>query len=56
MMTAPMLEIFNNSNDTEHEVHMDASAKVLGAILLQKRVTEASFHPIGYFSRKLNNA
>ena len=55
-MTAPMLEIFDNSNDTEHEVHMDASAKVLGAVLLQKHATEASFHPIAYFSQKLNNA
>ena len=36
-MTAPVLEIFDNSNDTEHKVHMDASAKALGAVLLQKR-------------------
>ena len=55
MTTAPMLEIFNNSNDTEHKVHTDASTKVLGAVLLQKRATEASFHPVVYFSRKLNN-
>ena len=55
MMTAPMLEIFNNSNDTEHEVYMDSSTKMLGAVLLQKRATKASFHPIAYFSRKLNN-
>ena len=55
MMTAPMLEIFNNSNDTEHEVHTDASAKALGAVLLQKRATEASFYPVVYFSQKLNN-
>ena len=55
MMTAPVLEIFDNSNDTEHKVHMDASAKVLGAVLLQKHATEASFYPIAYFRRKLNN-
>ena len=54
-MTVPMLQIFNNSNDTEHEVRMDASAKALGAVLLQKHVTEASFHTIAYFSPKLNN-
>ena len=50
------VEIFDNSHDTKHEVHMDASAKALGAVLLQKRATEASFHPIVYFSKKLNNA
>ena len=55
MMTAPMLEIFDNSNGTEHKVHMDTSTKALGAVLLQKRTTEASFHPVVYFSRKLNN-
>ena len=55
-MTAPMLEIFDNSNNTEYEVQMDTSAKVLGAVLLQKRATEASFHPVVYFSQKLNNA
>ena len=54
-MTVPMLEIFDNSNDTEHEVHMDASTKALGAVLLQKRATEASFHPVAYLSRKSNN-
>ena len=56
MMTVPMLEIFDNSHDTEHKVHTDASAKALGAVLLQKCATEASFYPVAYFSRKLNNA
>ena len=55
-MTAPVLEIFNNSHDREHEVHMDTSAKALGAVLLQKHAIEASFHPVAYFSRKLNHA
>ena len=55
-MTAPMLEIFDNSHNTQHKVHMDASTKALGAVLLQKHATEASFHPIAYFSRKLNHA
>ena len=55
-MTAPILEIFDNSHDTQHEVYMDASAKALGAVLLQKWTTEASFHPVAYFSRKLNHA
>ena len=43
-------------HDTEYEVHMDTSAKVLGAVLLQKRATEVSFYPVAYFSQKLNNA
>ena len=51
-----MLEIFDDSNDTQHKVHMDASAKALGAVLLQKHTMEASFHPVVYFSRKLNHA
>ena len=53
-MTTPVLEIFDDSHSTQHKVYMDASAKVFGAILLQKRITEASFHPVAYFSRKLN--
>ena len=56
MMTVPMLEIFDNSHNTQHEVHIDASAKALGALLLYKHTMEASFHPIAYFSRKLNHA
>ena len=55
-MTAPMLEIFDDSHDTQHKVHTDASAKALGAVLLQKCAMEASFHPVAYFSRKLNHA
>ena len=55
-MTALMLAIFDYSHHTQHKVHMDASAKALGSVLLQKCATEASFHPIVYFSRKLNHA
>ena len=55
-MTAPMLEIFDDSHDTQPEVHMDAMAKALGAVLLQKRTAEASLHPVAYFSRKFNLA
>ena len=55
-MMVPVLEIFYDSHNTQHEVHMDASAKALGAVLLQKRTMEASFHPVAYFSRKLNHA
>ena len=29
-----MLEIFDNSHDTQHKVDMDTSAKALGAVLL----------------------
>ena len=52
-MTEPMLEISENSDDTYHKVHVDTSAKALGAILLYKHAMEASFYPIAYFSRKL---
>ena len=55
-MTVPMLEIFDDSHDTQHEVHTDASTKALGAVLLKKRAMEASFHPKAYFNRKLNHA
>ena len=56
MMTASALEIFDDSHDTQHEVHTDASAKAFGAVLLQKCPTEASFYPVAYFSKKLNHA
>ena len=55
-MMAPILEIFDDSHDTQHEVHIDTSAKALGAVILQKYAMEASFHPVPYFSRKLNHA
>ena len=55
-MMAPILEIFNNSHNTQHEVYTDASAKALGAVLLQKRAMEVNFHPVAYFGRKLNHA
>ena len=35
---------------------MDAGAKALSLVILQKCVTKASFHPIAYFNHKLNNA
>ena len=55
-MMAPVPEIFNDSHNTQYEVHMDTSAKALGAVLLQNCTTQASFHPVAYFSRKLKNA
>ena len=55
-MTVPVLDIFDDSHDTQHKVHIDASAKALGAVLLQKHAIEASFYPVVYFSRKLNHA
>ena len=55
-MTVPMVEIFDDSHDTQHEVHTDASTRALGAVLLQKCATEASFHPVAYFTKKLNHA
>ena len=35
---------------------MDVSAKALGYILLEKHKIKTSFHPVAYFSLKLNNA
>ena len=55
-MTMTVLEIFDDFHDNQHEVYIDASTKALGAVLLQKHTTEASFYPIAYFSRKLNHA
>ena len=49
-----MPEIFNDSNDTQHKVHTDASTKALRAVLLQKHAMEASFHPVAFYSRKMN--
>ena len=43
-MTMPMLENFYNSHNTQHEVQTDASAKALGAVLLQKHAMETSFY------------
>ena len=56
VVSAPMLEIYNGSADTEVEVHTDTSAKALGAILLQKYTAAKHFHPIAYYSKKFNNA
>ena len=36
MVSAPMLELYDGNVDTQVEVHIDASTKALGAILLQK--------------------
>ena len=54
MSTAPVLAIFDST--ALHEVHTDASAKAMGAVLLQKREGKKYFHPVAFFSRKLNNA
>ena len=40
----------------ELEVHTDASAKAIGAMLCQKTTEEQSFHPVAFFSRRLNHA
>ena len=50
-----MLEIYDGSTNTKVEVHTDASAKVLGAVLLQKRAAAKYFHPVAYYSKKYNN-
>ena len=38
------------------EHHIDASAKALGAVLLQQRPGQAIFYPVVYYSRKFNAA
>ena len=54
MLTVPVLEIFDDPHNTQHKLHIDARTKALGAVLLQKCATEASFYPIVYFTGKLN--
>ena len=54
--TAPVLEILDGQESTQLEVHTDASAKAIGAVLLQKRIDSSSWHPEAYFSRKLTSA
>ena len=54
--TAPVLEIYDGHADTLVELHTDASAKALGAVLLQRRPGQSSFHPVAYYSRKFNAA
>ena len=55
-MTAPVLEIFDNSHDIQHEVHINANAKALGAVLLENCTIVASFYPVAYFLWNLNHA
>ena len=50
-----MLEIYDVSADTKVEVYTDASAKVLGAVVLQKCAATKHFPPIVYYSKKFNN-
>ena len=56
MTTAPVLELLDGQETTQLEVHTDASAKAMGAVLLQKRIDSSSWHPVAYFSRKLSSA
>ena len=54
MVSAPVLEIDDSSVDTKVEVYTNTSAKVLGAVLLQKYAAAKHFHPIAYYSNKFN--
>ena len=53
---APVLAIFDADPTTVHEVHTDASLKAIGTILLLKCQEDKHFHPVAFFSRKLNSA
>ena len=55
IVSVPMLKICNGSTDTWVEVHTDASAKALGAVLLQKCAAAIHFHPVAYYCKKFNN-
>ena len=48
--------MFSTSENTVTEVHTDASALAIGAVLLQKTSGSGCFRPVAYFSRKLNAA
>ena len=56
MCTAPVLEIYDGNMDTMMELHTDASAKALGAVLLQRQPGQTSFYPVTYYSCKFNVA
>ena len=51
-----MLKIFDGALDTWVEVRTDASAKVLGNVLLQKCSAANHFCPTLYYNKKFNNA
>lgn len=52
LVASPVLAIYNN---THTELHTDASARGLEAVLLQKQEDE-KFHPVSYFSRSTSAA
>ena len=54
MTAAPVLQVFDPH--AELEVHTDASAKAIGAALFQKTSGAKHFHPVAFFSRRLNQA
>ena len=48
--------MYSSEPDTVTEVHTDASALAIGAVLLQKTSGQPSFRPVAYFSKKLTSA
>ena len=48
--------MFSTELNTVTEVHTDASALALGAVLLQKQQGETSFTLVAYFTKKLTAA
>ena len=51
-----VLEIYDGNTDTMVELHTDTSAKVLDAVLLQRRPEQVSFHPMVCYNRNFNVA
>ena len=54
MVSVLVLESYDGS--TETRINTNASAKALGAKLLQKFAVTKHFHPAAYYSDKFNNA
>ena len=54
-MFAKILEVYDGSTETQVEVHINASAKAFGAILLQKYAATKCIQPIAYCGKKYNN-
>ena len=55
VVSVPVLEIYDNNDDTWVEVHNDAKEKALSSVLLQKYKTAKHIPPIVCYSKNLKN-